>query len=81
MYHGDMTEDAVDTDIHIFLGEVLYEFHVAVAYCVHERVPIVGSSELIDEMGKRVEEINDLFGVSLFWISKSLPIQQKTLLV
>lgn len=81
MNHGDMAEDAVDTDVHLFFSEVLNEFDVSVANCVHEGVPIVRSGELVDEMRERVEEIDDLFGVSFLLIVKRVPIQQKILLV
>lgn len=81
MYHGDMAEDAVDTDVHFFFCEVLDEFHISIANCVHEGIPIVRGGELIDEMGERVEEIDDLLGVSFLWITKAVPIQQKILLV
>jgi hypothetical protein len=78
--HGDVAEDTIDIDIHLAFGEVLDEFHVAVSNGVHERVPVVGRVELVDEMGEGIEEIDNLLGLALLCLNVSVPIQQKILL-
>jgi len=60
-----VAEDTVDIDFHLPLSEVLNELHVAIAHGVHERVPVVGGGELVDEVGEGVEEVDDLLGVAL----------------
>jgi hypothetical protein len=63
-----VAEDAVNVDAHLFLGEVFDEFHVAVADCVHEGVPVVGGGELVYEVGEGVEEAYYLFCISLLCV-------------
>lgn len=74
-----MAEDTADVDPHLFFCEVLNKLHIAVAYSIHERVPVIGSGELVDKMWESVEEVDDLFSVSLLWMSKWVPIQQNIL--
>ena len=61
-----MVEDAVDIGLHILLSEVLDQLHVAIPDCVHERVPVVGSGELVYKMREGVEEVDHLFAVMGF---------------
>ena len=75
-----MTEDAIDVDIHLTLGEEFDELHVAVANCVHEWVPVVGGVELVEEVREGGEEIYDLLCLALFWVRGRVQIQQKILL-
>lgn len=75
-----MTEYAIDIDIHFLFSEELNEFHVAVSNRIHQRAPVVGSKELIDEVGKGIEEIYYLLCLSSLYITSSLPIQQNILL-
>jgi hypothetical protein len=65
-----MAEDAIHIDIHFFLGKKLDELEVAVSDSVHEGVPVVGSIELIDEMRKSIEKVNDLLRLSLLYIDR-----------
>ncbi len=75
-----MAKDAVNVDIHLFVSEILDKLHVTISDCIHERTPVVGSKELVNEMRKGIEEVYYLLCLSRFYISKSLPIQQKILL-
>jgi hypothetical protein len=61
-----MIEYAVDHCIHFAFSEEFDELHIGVAHCVHEGVPVVGSMELIDEMGVVGEKFDDFVGVALF---------------
>ena len=68
MDHRDMAEDTVDIHLHLFLAKILDQFHIAVSDSIHEGVPVVGCGELVDEMWKGIEEVDDLFGIALFLI-------------
>jgi hypothetical protein len=67
--HGDMTENTIYINVHLFLGKILNEFHIAVSNSVHKRIPVVRGVKFVNEVGESIEEIDDLLGVSLFCIS------------